>query len=315
MKNERLRFFVRGLVFLAALALLLTVAERVTVDKNSAAQTLAFYEEPKDSLDVLFLGSSRVMCGIYPLQLMEEQGIAAFDCAGSAQVIAQSYFQLREALTRQSPRLVVVEVSTVSNGNLLTGDPNFVHAQLDYFRSLPVRMEAIRTLIPKDDRMEFYFPLLRFHSRVADLDRRDLIPVVDGGKGCIVYEGTTAGAGTPEWVPPEDKSPVEEIPAEYLRKIVALCREQGAEVLFLLIPANKPAELQRVHNGAADLAEELGVPYLDLRRCVEEMGFDYEQDLYDATHCNSGGAAKVTAYVGEYLKAHYDLPDRREETK
>ena len=40
--------------------------------------------------------------------------------------------------------------------------------------------------------------------------------------------------------------------------------------------------------------------------------FDWTTDTKDAgSHLNLSGAQKATAYLGAYLKEHYDLPDRR----
>ena len=39
--------------------------------------------------------------------------------------------------------------------------------------------------------------------------------------------------------------------------------------------------------------------------------FSYSEDMHDFVHCNPKGNQKVTEYLGEYLKSHYDLPDKR----
>ncbi|MBQ9644464.1 MAG: SGNH/GDSL hydrolase family protein, partial [Lachnospiraceae bacterium] len=44
----------------------------------------------------------------------------------------------------------------------------------------------------------------------------------------------------------------------------------------------------------------------------DEMEIDGLTDYYDnRAHTNALGSEKVTAYLGQYLREHYDLPDRR----
>ena len=39
---------------------------------------------------------------------------------------------------------------------------------------------------------------------------------------------------------------------------------------------------------------------------------DYLTDCYDdSSHLNPSGAKKVTAYLGNYMMSHYEIPDRR----
>ena len=58
------------------------------------------------------------------------------------------------------------------------------------------------------------------------------------------------------------------------------------------------------------LADELNVPYVNLFD-VEGL-VDFQTDCYDATsHLNPDGATKVTAYLGEWLTAHFNLADKR----
>ena len=46
----------------------------------------------KDTVDVLCVGSSHVYCGINPVQLYNDYGIAAYDLAAGSQAVWYSYF-------------------------------------------------------------------------------------------------------------------------------------------------------------------------------------------------------------------------------
>ena len=67
---------------------------------------------------------------------------------------------------------------------------------------------------------------------------------------------------------------------------------------------------QQVINRAQTLANELNVQYVNL---FDAEGLvDFETDCYDpASHLNPDGATKVTAYLGTWLTAQFDLVDKR----
>ncbi|MBR3691164.1 MAG: hypothetical protein IKL89_00495 [Clostridia bacterium] len=309
---KKSRFFLRMTAFALLFCLLLYGADRLLVDRSAAARTESFYAEPKDSLDVLFVGSSRIMCGIYPLLLWEQYGMTSFDCAGSAQVIAQSYFQLKDALNFQSPRLVVVDVSTVANGNVYTGVESFVHTQLDHMRSPLVRLEAIFTLLPREKRLEYCLPLVKYHSRWSEIRREDFDRAPDTSRGAVVYLGHSEKEDVPppELIPRAEMGSLADIPRTYLEKIVALCAEKGAEVLFVNLPCVRDRDFQLAYNAVEPLAERLGVPYVNFLY-EEELGLDYEREMFDTAHLNSLGAEKLTAWLGAYICENYEIPDRR----
>ena len=99
---------------------------------------------------------------------------------------------------------------------------------------------------------------------------------------------------------------------EALRRIVQLCRENDIEPVFIAIPAPVPKEEQMRVNGVAPLAQELGVPFLNLFD-VEGL-VDFEADCYDYLgHMNPDGATRLTAYLGQWLTEHCDLEDRRDD--
>ena len=47
---------------------------------------------------------------------------------------------------------------------------------------------------------------------------------------------------------------------------------------------------------------------------MDEAGLDPKKDLYDSGHLNDQGARKQAAYLAEYIRENYDLPDARAES-
>ena len=58
-------------------------------------------------------------------------------------------------------------------------------------------------------------------------------------------------------------------------------------------------------------AKDHACGFVDGYSLKDEMRIDLTTDYKDKYHLNSSGAAKMTRYLGRYLKEHYDLTDMR----
>lgn len=98
-----------------------------------------------------------------------------------------------------------------------------------------------------------------------------------------------------------------------LNKVNDTCRKRGIGLMLLDMPSAKAWSYEK-HQAVAAFAEANGIPFLDMNIEAKEgrFLFDWTTDTKDAgSHLNLSGAQKATAYLGAYLKEHYDLPDRR----
>lgn len=302
------------LCFLVILAALVHGLTFVTRNKNEAELVHPYYDEKKDSLDVIFVGSSHVMCGIYPMELYRAYGIASYDYTSSALVLPQAYYQVMEALRTQNPKVLVLDISGVAYGDVKVGSPEYVHVQLDNMKWSLNKIQAINDLIEEpSDRMEYYFPLMKFHTRWKELQPEDFRPIVGYTKGAHVSDDILPGGAAYPIKPKDSTAPISQYAETYLRKILDCCRERDIPVLLVNLPAIVDDAAQEKYNAVYAIAEEYGLPYLNLLHHLDELGFDFTVDLKDTSHCNRTGAEKVTAYLGGYLKEHYELPDRRDD--
>ena len=113
----------------------------------------------------------------------------------------------------------------------------------------------------------------------------------------------------------DEKTPVTFITRYYLEGIKDLCDTHGTKLLLVTAPSPANHTMQR-HNEVQTLADNLGVPYLDLNLNTEELGIDWNLDTLDGgDHINYNGCRKVTVYLQQYLQAHYTLPDRRKDAR
>ena len=281
------------------------------------------YEQPKDSLDVVFVGSSHVHYGISPMQLWNKFGFASFDASSPSQSVPVSYYVTKEAVRTQHPKVIVLDVYYLFI-NLYARGQGHLHEVSD---AMPMfaknRIEMINDLAPKAEGEErvwsFYFPIAYAHSRWKELQKIDFHPKAPYMKGQMVSART---AEVELFTPKQKEYVFPEAIMAYLEKIKAFCKENDTELLLICIPYSQEREdVSRMRKQLAmmkqlnTIAQENGYAYLNLYDRMEEIGIDTASDFCSAHHLNVYGAEKLTAYLGEYLKANYDLPDHRNEVK
>ncbi len=149
-----------SVLFTAALAIAgILIAARVTMRTDSDYKTDPFLQEDTD-VDVLFLGTSHVINGIFPMQLWEDYGITSYNLGGHGITIATSYWILRNAIEVHKPKVAVLDVS-LAESEYLAPSSEWAHDSLDAFPLTKTKIQAVQDLYPddKDHRMSSCSPL------------------------------------------------------------------------------------------------------------------------------------------------------------
>ena len=73
----------------------------------------AFQAEPKNSLEVLAIGDSLLMCGYSPLDVWTQRGYTGFGCCTGNQRLTQSLRMLEAFCENQSPKVVFLEADSL----------------------------------------------------------------------------------------------------------------------------------------------------------------------------------------------------------
>ena len=99
---------------------------------------------------------------------------------------------------------------------------------------------------------------------------------------------------------------------EYLRKIIAMAKEEDIPLVFMISPYQGIIESeQMIFNRCGEIAAEEGIPFLDFNRMYDELGLDPQTDMAEASHLNYRGTGKLSRYLAEWLASNYDLADHR----
>ena len=299
---------VRSVVFVLVLFLLLGWYTEVFRSKNEAEIVKPFYSEIRDSLDIVFVGSSHLMCGVYPMELYDEFGYTSYVFASSAQLLPQTYWQTVEALATQTPRLIVVDVGNCFYKEKY-GMKTYSHVQTDNMPLSLNKVRLINDLFDKEDRLSYYLNLIQFHSRWKELTSYDVKPIVSVTKGAHISTDST-DLELEKWPDRSETLPMPENALKYLQKILDLCKEREIPVLLVNMPGLNTYDESRTINSVWSIAEEYDVPFINFAEFFDEIGIDPHSDFRDEYHLNAYGAIKTTRYLGKYFSEHF--PEKKE---
>ncbi len=277
-----------------------------------------FYEEPKESLDAVYIGSSNCYSFWNSLTAWQEYGIAVFPYSTNAQPFAAAKYLIKETKKTQPNALFIVNINTLEDNGLRISD---FHHLLDY---MPLSMNklALTNHLAKvggytlSESMELYIPMIRYHERWDELVPEDFQYEVDGLKGASSYGIYLHGSTdvTEEYITSEKEGQQEPELEALITDLLDFCDEEQVNVLFVTVPrAEKNEETIQKFNLVNRLIEERGYPTLNLNDKVSEMGIHLTEDYYNKQHTNIHGSIKFTRYLSEYLIENYQFEDKRTE--
>ena len=250
--------------------------------------------EDFDTIDVLVLGDSNAAQGIAPHEMVRRTRHHRLHLCGGLAFHVQHLLPAEADLRGAKPQ----------SGGALHGPAYTKKSSETYMQSA------------LGDISDELLPLLRFHDNWKYLrpDTRYLRVDYSWRDTRYLRVPITDVAARPNLDYMYDTGASESIPwmvKFYMERILQLCADHGSQVLLVTVPAALGWNLAR-HNGIAAFAEEHDVPYLDFNMADSNPGIDWTTDSADGgTHLNWLGAQKVTAALGDYLLAHYDLTDHR----
>ena len=288
---------IRVILFPAILCLLLVPASLLVLPKNNTAEAGTLHPDAdgilsqrRDSIDVLFLGDSLAYCGFMPLELWDTYGIPGFVCSSLAEKTFETQELLEQALGCQSPKVVVLDVNVL-------------------YWTCKKEAAAFYKLGAK-------VPVFRYHDRWKSLGGGDFFSLPhytaeSPNRGYLMKTGVEYSSRGDYMQAYPGRGRPGRSSLGYLRQIAEICAREQIPLVLCSVPSAANWNGSR-HDAIAQIAQELGVPYEDGN--LEDIGIDWHTDSPDGgDHMNPRGAAKVTAWIGDYLRRSYGLPDRRED--
>lgn len=308
MCGNKVKHWFKSLVFIIVFFILFINIQDLLMLKDNAYKTKSFYELERDTCDVVFLGSS-TMLAVQPMELYRKYGITAYNLAQHGQSFALTYYSLVDAIRYQHPKIVLVDVHTICR-NDKDFKNEFAHFTLDNMPFSFNRIKAVFDVIQLEERLEFLFPLVRYHLRWVELNKNDFSEPYDYWRGTYFRGGWEAfSTDNIEIVPEDEMQELNALGQEYLEKIIQLCKKENVELILTNMPicVNTDAwnAVQKQYNYVKVVADENNIGYINFMH--EDAGIDIGEDFYNYEHLNLKGALKISDYLADYIYENYNL--------
>ena len=275
-----------------------------------------FYRLDRDSVDVVFYGSSHVYSGVNVAALWDDYGIAGYDMAGTMQTLWNSYYNMEETLKYQSPRLMVVDLYGIRIEEEYYGSTNVIK-NVSNMRFSPNKIRNVWNSVPHEEFLSYLLSYPLTHDSYKELGRGNFEEGVNNVGGDW-YKGYKPSYGVTRYdtLPQVSAGAEKRLPSwknrKYLDNMVRLAGENQIQLAFIVVPYEGiDEEDQMLYQWAEEYAQENGILFLNGNTRLEEMEFDPAGDYAEASHLNHSGACKFTAYLGSWLTEHCDLADHR----
>lgn len=348
-----LSFLMTGVLIFTILQQIIVPKQYPYEKFQDAGKLRYFAGEKKNSIDVLLLGTSHIARGILPMEMYERYGIKSYNLATSGQPIEMTYYTLEEAIKTQKPKAVVWDVSSLYSHdadswywkivlNEMNVSKNKKLAVKEYLKQYEDYGETMASLM---------IPLLEYHTRWKEIEKQDFEFLSSNkryfSKGGQINSYILRGVSVNDmnlavedmmgntvkevreynnhvfhgWQEQNELYSVSIIDSnkEWAVRIKELCDANHIQLLAVKVPnAYMPQQyssawtIERYKKTQA-FCEEVGITYFDMLYDVD-FGIDFERDSYDGgMHLNLYGARKASEGLGNYLKEHYQLSEKRDE--
>ncbi len=321
-RGERRRvlaaFWLRAVCFAMLLFGVLSYVCYVLTPKHDygICSMLNLYRQPRNSVDVLAVGTSIAYAGVNTNVLWSEYGIASYNLCSAEQPFWISFYMLREALKMQRPKVIVLDAKPAIYPNDYTARGRIILSTYGIL-SPENRLGAIAACVERPrDALPFILALPQIHSNYKTVTTRDLVfPPDNGGRGRkwkgYIEEDAVEHHSRPSLAWSSVRRSMNAREEEYVRKIFELANAEGIPLLLVGMPNPDYANDHLYFNSLWSIAAEYGIEGINYNEPSLRYGLRYSSDFADWQHLNVKGSMTFSRRLGEDLKARYDLCDHR----
>ena len=291
-------------------------------DHNSL-RVEGYYQEPLDSLDVVFIGASDIYTSFMPGRAYEQHGFTSYLLASESITSEGVKTAVKEIVRTQHPGLIVIEANAFLYGDA-DNETNEAHVH-KFFDNLPFsfnKLEYVQKNVPVDQRWEYLFPLIKYHGLWTEyperfhmmasnlsLDMRGYNYLKGFRTTAEIYKGKTPSLNAKL---ADEKRELDLNPKlqQQLMDLLDYCKKQNLHVLFVRAPhyvTEETYDRVKRSNKMASIVREYGYNYYACENEAVKIGIDDKRDFYNIDHMNVYGALKFTDYLAEKIIKEEEL--------
>ena len=272
--------------------------------------------QPDDTLEAVYIGNSGVYRFWQSALAYEEYGITVMNFATASMPGVATQYLMEQIRKNQDVDLFVVDLRAYTDSEL---DETNLHNIIDYFPLDWTRVKLVARLCRYQkywpfEALEYYFPVLRFHSRWNELTKDDFTAAEDTTKGSYCYNSFVNNVQTEygTFLTTEARTAPQDRAVQALDELMDYCDENDITVLFVAAPLLEHDNQKERLNWFCDMVEARGYEAVNFNSesTYDAVGLDVRTDFMDNTHTNIYGSIKFTSWLGAYLVKNYGLEDR-----
>ena len=324
-KKKTGRYLLRAFLFaLGFVAIFLIVSPVFNVSNKSSEHAemviKGYYDYPENQADIVFIGNSYVFAFWQDAFAFREKGVASATFASGGMPGYCAIDVTEEALKTQNPKVICIPVRMFMMDD--EEDSNKIYYLIPNMKLSATKFRMIRRFcdyldIAPLDRIDYYIPFFRFHSRWEELQERDFSQIYESYLNSNYVNSFLADTVKKCYrTYSSDSEPMPEDCEKVFRDYLDYCKEKDLPVLFYFSPYwGEDNHVAKTNNYIKQILDEYGFEYIDYndKDNYEALQITDCEDMYNLSHANIRGSFKFTLHFADYLITKYNLQDRRED--
>lgn len=299
------------------LVIFILVSKVLRIQKNPITE---FYKEPKNSLDVIYIGGSNVYAHFNPTLAYNEYGFTTGMLSTDAVPLAATKYLLKESLKYQKTKVYVIDIARISEYFSMI-DEGEIRRVTDALKNSQNRTDCINELlsytkVPKSEYINYYFSFFTYHDIWKDKNalRANLLNRIEIYKGYLFNSYVASKEKQTPNIWTDDEKILHGDTINALNDLFKYIKDNKLNVLFV-VPKRVYGDVEiPLINYGVKYIKENGFEVINFNT-LDDFQVDFDNDLYNFAHLNTYGATKYTLYFSRYLKDNYDLEDHRDNKK
>lgn len=299
----------KSILFVVIFFILLFFTTKIFVLKGNTygSDVISFYNTEKNSLDIMFFGSSHSYATFSPDVIEEKTGYKSYNFATQQQPVNITYHYMVEALKYQHPKYFVVDIKMFAVNDEYASE-GVVRDALDKMKFSINKIKAISSSVEdKKDWLSYYFNILKYHSRYQKLGIKTdivngLLNIGINNKGFKSLDSNEEiMIDNSNYLNEDESLEITKKNKLYLFKMMDLVKDNNIKLIFVKSPCQLSNNEQLYYNYVFELAEKNGFDYIDYNMLIDDLNLEYG-DFYDGGHLSYKGAEKVSKHFSSYIK-------------
>jgi len=303
-------------------------AQENTINAFTKQRMEEFYEQPQNSIDTVFIGSSHSYCAFDPQLIDGYLNTSSWQLGTPSQHPDTSYYLLREVFNYQSPKIVVMELYW----DVL--DDEFESKQADslfeVLKNDQLKEDYIANVFPTGDKVKHSLPAIRYQQDYFAYEASNMEKKIEEkygvekkdaekpngveyyqGRGYVYCDITMPQSEYDKtnqfkYIDGKDWD-FNSTQKKYVEKIIDLCKDNEAQLIFVTAPvANVSMDFiqnySKVNQKVSKFAEENGVAYIDYNIVNAEENLLTNENFRDDAHLNHSGVKVVDKHFAQWVK-------------